>query len=394
MGTMADGAIAILVPQPALFLLPAPLPSGLLLRRAAARPSTGAKCRWRMRELTALLPCKPDRAERDLPLGRRAPSPVADGRLRGRRRHLRGAPAPRRATPPRPRPGSAPGAPARARSGGRPLAAKSGSAGRVLRARRHAGAAGRSRRAAPTPTAAERGARAAGSRMRSATAAWRSTRPRCWASRPRPMPRDLLRRPAPAVRPAPCRIRHTWRCCTSVRFRLLRAVLPHRPGRPRIIDARPPTPHEQHLHHRPLPAGPGPAAVRAACLSRLRAGHRRARRAAQRVARGNAGGRPHHARSSSCHAPRSQVLVLADVFGATPCNVAQKLVDGARSRLVAGVNLPMLLRAVTYRHEPLDALVQRAVAGGTAGVMQVAVAAPQNQARRKHSDQDIRDHQQ
>ncbi|HSV57761.1 MAG TPA: PTS fructose transporter subunit IIA [Variovorax sp.] len=92
--------------------------------------------------------------------------------------------------------------------------------------------------------------------------------------------------------------------------------------------------------------------------------------------------------------PRSKVLVLADVFGATPCNVAQKLVDGNRSRLVAGVNLPMLLRAVTYRHEPLDAQVQRAIAGGTSGVMQVAVAAPQNQARRKHSDQDIRDHQQ
>ena len=94
------------------------------------------------------------------------------------------------------------------------------------------------------------------------------------------------------------------------------------------------------------------------------------------------------------HAPRSQVLVLADVFGATPCNVAQKLVDGVRSRLVAGVNLPMLLRAVTYRQEPLDTLVQRAIAGGTAGVMQVAVAAPQNQAKRKHSDQEIRDHQQ
>ncbi|MDO9382773.1 MAG: PTS fructose transporter subunit IIA [Hyphomicrobiaceae bacterium] len=93
-------------------------------------------------------------------------------------------------------------------------------------------------------------------------------------------------------------------------------------------------------------------------------------------------------------APRSQVLVLADVFGATPCNVAQKLVDGVRSRLVAGVNLPMLLRAVTYRHEPLETLVQRALAGGTAGVMQVAVAAPQNQAKRKHSDQEIRDHQQ
>ena len=94
------------------------------------------------------------------------------------------------------------------------------------------------------------------------------------------------------------------------------------------------------------------------------------------------------------HHPRSQVLVLADVFGATPCNVAQKLVDGVHSKLITGINLPMLLRAVTYRHEPLEALVQRAVTGGTAGVMQVAVAAPQNQARRKPSDQDIRDHQQ
>lgn len=93
-------------------------------------------------------------------------------------------------------------------------------------------------------------------------------------------------------------------------------------------------------------------------------------------------------------APRAHVLMLTDVFGATPCNVAQQLVDGKRVRLVAGVNLPMLLRAVTYRHEPLDAQVQRAIAGGTAGVMQVAVAAPQNQVRRKHSDQDVRDHQQ
>jgi PTS system ascorbate-specific IIA component len=73
----------------------------------------------------------------------------------------------------------------------------------------------------------------------------------------------------------------------------------------------------------------------------------------------------------------SRVLVLADVLGATPCNVAQKLVDGERSRLVAGVNLPMLLRALSYRHEPLDTLVQRALAGGTAGVMQVAAVQAQ-----------------
>jgi mannose PTS system EIIA component len=87
------------------------------------------------------------------------------------------------------------------------------------------------------------------------------------------------------------------------------------------------------------------------------------------------------------------VLVLTDIFGATPSNVAQKLVDGATSRLITGVNLPMLLRAVSYRGETLDALVSRAVVGGTQGVMQVAISAPQNQAKRNH-DPDDRDHQQ
>jgi PTS system ascorbate-specific IIA component len=87
------------------------------------------------------------------------------------------------------------------------------------------------------------------------------------------------------------------------------------------------------------------------------------------------------------------VLVLTDIFGATPSNVAQRLVDGVGSRLITGVNLPMLLRAVSYRHESLDALVQRAVIGGTQGVMQVAITAPQNQPRRSH-DQDHHDHQQ
>lgn len=89
----------------------------------------------------------------------------------------------------------------------------------------------------------------------------------------------------------------------------------------------------------------------------------------------------------------SHVLVLVDVFGATPCNVAQKLVDGVRSKLITGINLPMLLRTVSYRHEPLDALVARALVGGAQGVMQVAITAPQNQNRRNH-DQEPHEHQQ
>jgi PTS system ascorbate-specific IIA component len=90
---------------------------------------------------------------------------------------------------------------------------------------------------------------------------------------------------------------------------------------------------------------------------------------------------------------KPNVLVITDVFGATPCNVAQKLVDGIHSRLIAGVNLPMLLRAMTYRQESLDALVARTLAGGTQGVMQVAVSAPQNQSL-KPNDKNHHDHQQ
>jgi PTS system ascorbate-specific IIA component len=86
-------------------------------------------------------------------------------------------------------------------------------------------------------------------------------------------------------------------------------------------------------------------------------------------------------------------LVLTDIFGATPSNVAQKLVDGVTSRLITGINLPMLLRSVSYRNETLDALVSRAVIGGTQGVMQVAITAPQNQARR-NNDPENDEHQQ
>ncbi len=99
------------------------------------------------------------------------------------------------------------------------------------------------------------------------------------------------------------------------------------------------------------------------------------------------------ARSTIAALDAETVLVLTDLFGATPCNVAQKLVDGVSSRLIAGVNLPMLLRAFTYRRESLDTQVARAMAGGTQGVMQVSTLAPQNQVRTRH-DQDQRDHQQ
>jgi PTS system ascorbate-specific IIA component len=75
----------------------------------------------------------------------------------------------------------------------------------------------------------------------------------------------------------------------------------------------------------------------------------------------------------------SEVLLLTDVFGATPCNIAQKLAGGVQTRLLAGANLPMLLRSVCYRHESLDALAERAQAGGVQGVMPVGSLAMHHQ---------------
>ncbi len=66
------------------------------------------------------------------------------------------------------------------------------------------------------------------------------------------------------------------------------------------------------------------------------------------------------------------VLVLADVCGATPCNIAQNCLAQRRNmavHVVAGVNLPMLLRACTYRHETLDVLLAKAISGGMQGVV-------------------------
>lgn len=74
--------------------------------------------------------------------------------------------------------------------------------------------------------------------------------------------------------------------------------------------------------------------------------------------------------------PDGDWLVLVDVCGATPCNVAVELADLAHVRVLAGVNVPMLWRALCYADEPLDALLARARAGATQGVVPIAANRP------------------
>ena len=66
------------------------------------------------------------------------------------------------------------------------------------------------------------------------------------------------------------------------------------------------------------------------------------------------------------------VLVLTDVYGATPSNIACRLSDFRRVRVVAGVNLPMLLRVLNYPDLQLDELAAKAISGGQDGVLTCA----------------------
>lgn len=89
-----------------------------------------------------------------------------------------------------------------------------------------------------------------------------------------------------------------------------------------------------------------------------------------------------------------EVLILADVFGATPCNAALAVADGVRSRVVTGVNVPMLWRTLCYAELPIDELVTRAVAGATHGVMQVSAPRRQNQPGQPTSHDQVQHHHQ
>ena len=69
------------------------------------------------------------------------------------------------------------------------------------------------------------------------------------------------------------------------------------------------------------------------------------------------------------------VLVLTDVFGATPSNIANRLLKRGKVEGLAGVNLPMLIRALSYRHEPLASVRDKAQTGACEGVVRMEAVA-------------------
>jgi PTS system mannose-specific IIA component len=67
----------------------------------------------------------------------------------------------------------------------------------------------------------------------------------------------------------------------------------------------------------------------------------------------------------------SGVLVITDVMGGTPSNCTLQLCQPGHVEVIAGISLPMLLRAITYRNDTLDVVVEMAIAGGQSGAVRV-----------------------
>jgi PTS system mannose-specific IIA component len=67
----------------------------------------------------------------------------------------------------------------------------------------------------------------------------------------------------------------------------------------------------------------------------------------------------------------SGVLIMTDILGGTPSNCCRQVGDPSQVAVIAGISLPMLLRAITYRQDALDVVVEMALAGGQNGATRV-----------------------
>lgn len=63
------------------------------------------------------------------------------------------------------------------------------------------------------------------------------------------------------------------------------------------------------------------------------------------------------------------VLVLTDLYGSTPSNIANKLTDINNTHVIAGINLPMVMKVINYAEESIDSLIERTLKGGKNGIL-------------------------
>lgn len=85
-----------------------------------------------------------------------------------------------------------------------------------------------------------------------------------------------------------------------------------------------------------------------------------------------------HLAKSAIHSVKESngTVVLCDLAGATPANIAIQLAKLPQVKVIAGINLPLLIRAICYRTSSLDCLVDKAISGGISGIQLIENAAP------------------
>ncbi len=72
------------------------------------------------------------------------------------------------------------------------------------------------------------------------------------------------------------------------------------------------------------------------------------------------------------------VIILSDIYGASHTNAACRLLDSGHIELIAGLNLPMLIRIINYRHLPINDVMEKAMTGGCGGIFHPCVPAKPN----------------
>jgi len=77
----------------------------------------------------------------------------------------------------------------------------------------------------------------------------------------------------------------------------------------------------------------------------------------------------------------SGVLILTDIYGSTPANIACRLLDAHKVAVVTGVNLPMLIRLFNYPRLSLSELAEKAVSGGLDGIRRCELPAGADRCR-------------
>jgi len=66
-----------------------------------------------------------------------------------------------------------------------------------------------------------------------------------------------------------------------------------------------------------------------------------------------------------------EILILSDIYGATPSNISHKLIKPGVIELVTGLNLPMLIRAISYAKDGLKTCLNKTLDGGITGIIHV-----------------------